>query len=219
MELRYKEKFLLALYLEYFGLEYDINDDRIINVRDSEFLRRHVEMQNICYLTINCDIYVGNDYYFAWNYTGPYSDTLKSDLYRLDTKQVEIASFYKEYNGKRYGWAATYGNQLQGLLKECCSRDQANRIAFSSFVLEDIMKFENGSMILAGIMYLYKTVLPTANKNRIFEELEKRFGTYGIYTDRELEEIAWRNAQIIGLIDIKKKYPIEKPNRLKKTIR
>ena len=49
MELSNKEKYLLTLYSEFFGLEYDLNDDRIINVGKG-FLKRHIEMQNIAYL-------------------------------------------------------------------------------------------------------------------------------------------------------------------------
>ena len=87
------------------------------------------------------------------------------------------------------------------------SKDKSN---IHPFVLEDILKAENGSMILAGMLYLYETVLPGAEKNRIFEELEKRFGVYGIQVDREFEKIVWRDAQIIGMIDIEKKYPVKK---------
>lgn len=209
MELKHREKFLLVLYLEYFDKEYDVSDDRIINVGRG-FLNRHVEMQNICYLMQCYNIYLGEDYGFVWNYTGPYSDGLSFDQNILDTKQVEINAFYKEYYDRRCEWATNYSQQLQSLLKEHCTVSQSNKIAFSSFVLEHIMKFENGSMVLAGILYLHKTVLPSADKIRVFEELEKRFGAYGIQIDRELEEIVWRNSQIIGLIDVEKKYPIER---------
>ncbi len=201
MELTYSEKCLLAIYLEYFGKEYDCHDDRKINAGNGYF-KRHIEMQNVCYLIESLNSYLGNDYGFVWNYTGPYSNGLSDNQKELDTKTEEIASFYKEYN-------------TQTFLSEYCSSDDAKKIAFSSYVLENIMKYENGSMILAGLIYLHKTVLPVAKKERLFEELEKRFGVHGIIVNREFEEIAWLGVQIIGLAEIEK-IEVEKKLQQKK---
>lgn len=217
MELSNADKLLLLLYLAYFKKEYDINDNRIINVGNNKFLKRHIEVQNIGYLTEAQDVHIGCFYDYIWNNICPFSNALTYDLNELDKTPDKIAAFYQEFNDKKYG---SFNDKLLIFLNRILLRDyRAEQVVFSSFVLEDIMNIQNGNIIMAGMIYLRKTVFPTADIDHIFEKLETRLNHYGIDVDKKDEELAWRSALITGLIPINRQYLYNKPKELKRLLR
>jgi len=202
MNITYEEGLLLALYLEFFNRCYDLGDDRICS-RDSnsETFARHIEMQNIIYIS-KCLMICNEDYCFTWaGWKGPYSINLENSINRLDEKPIEVIDqFYEEYNSKR---VSIYGKFQESLATTLFDMLTKGVPAMASFVLEDILSQENGSDTLAKIVYIGKTVQPGQNLPYVLSQLN----AYGDNPNQELAENIWKDLAILGIRKLDSKSP------------
>jgi len=196
MNLTYDERILLAIYLEFFNRCYDLDDKRKYE-EGSEILVRHVEMQNIYYLLES--LWISFQYGFTWNWKGPYSSGLQATLNELDKKKLDIEKFYTEYNDTRNSYYNNrYSDQLSDILSNYLDERNIRKLALASFVLEDVLNQEQGSEILAGIIYIGKTVYPGQNLSIILPELNER----GYNPSPELAEAIWKDLAILDIRDM-----------------
>lgn len=199
MNLSYKEKNFLALYLEFFNRYYDIHDDRESSRKN--VFRRHIEMQNIIYLLSTMNIM--ENYGFVWDFCGPFSLDMQEILVRLDKKEREIMEFYESYLASRNG--ANYLTQLENSLIKYFDEYSIKKIAMASFTLEEVLSQDNGSEALARILYVSLSRLPGADFERVVEEFNK-LKNYKL--DEKLAEKIWRGCMLIGISNFCGKVPI-----------
>lgn len=215
MNLYYDERFMLALYLEYFGREYNVHDERELKLRFlSNELMRYVEMENVVFLVNQMGVKVG-DYDFSYN-IGPYSPGLLKDLYVLDKKEDLIDEFYEDYNETREKCYATYEIQLERLLSDYCEEDATRKIAVSSYALQEFLHRKNGSIIIGMMIYLYKTIYSYSSKGTIQIELINRFQNMGIdvVADWGLLDRIWKELSTLGIIKKEPKSSIRREKTL-----
>lgn len=199
MDITFEEEFCLKLYLIFFNRYYDVNDDRKCTCDNITIMRRHVEMQNIMYLKqILLDDHT--KYSFLWNYKGPESSKLKAVLNELDKKSTEINKFYLKCNEQLKKYYQNYNSQLQYIFPNT-HINAIKKFAISSYVLEDILKEEEGSEILANIIYFEKCFLPGENLDRIINELNER----GLNPSPRMIKEIWKDLAILNIIEMEPK--------------
>ena len=193
MAISFKEGFTLATYLELFNRCYNLEDKRKYDV-GKQILVRHVEMHNVIFLLKNLGI--TSEYSFMWDWKGPYSPGLENLLNNIDKKETAIENFYEEYNDKRNSFYNNRKQQLKELLYYL-EDFQIEKIVMASTVLENILKEEMGSEILAGMIYLEKNVFPGTDLSTIVAGLNKR----GYSLTPQLAETIWKDLEILGIKD------------------
>lgn len=200
MKLTFIEEVLLSLYLEYFDKEYDVSNDKLINIKRHPILERHNEMQNVLYIVKETAAY-SEEYSFTWNWLGPYSPGLEIILNELDKKNESINSFYEEYNLRKSKYFNNYKDQLKYLLSKYCSDSCIEKIALSSFVFKNIFKRNNGSQATAQIIYVSKNVVPGEDLETVLDILQER----NFDIDIDMAKEIWKNMDIRHSIDRNKK--------------
>jgi len=190
MKLSFDEKLLLALYLEFFNEEYEINNQNLTN---------HTKMQNLCYLLQILDIN-DFDFGFVWSHHGPHSPAFEILLNKIDNKDNQIEGFYEFYNDERNKSYINYKDQLQYLLRDYLSSSQIEKVNFACYLLQDILKEYKGSELLTSVIFLTKSVLINDNLSLVIKELEKcRFDI-----DYDLIQKIWKDITLLGIIEMKK---------------
>ncbi len=197
MKISFEESFVLSTYLELFNRCYNLEDKRKYNA-DPQILVRHIEMHNVIFLLQNLLQALGitSEYSFSWNLKGPYSPGLENLLNNIDKKETAVENFYEEYNSKRNNFYCNRKQQLQELLYYL-EDFQIEKIVVASVTLENILKEEFGSEILAGMIYLEKNIFPHTDLSTIVAELNKR----GYFPTPQLAETIWKDLEIIGIRD------------------
>lgn len=186
MELNVNEKRLLTIYPEFFGHCYDLKDKRNYKASNQSYpLMRDAEMQNIIYLLETLGIVFG--YGFYWDRDlGTSSIELQTVLYDFSEKAATINSFYdiiapKYNNFERYF--------------DC---ETSDRIKMASYVLEDILKEEYGSIHLARMLHMAVTRFPGASLPYIMSYLTKG----NCAPSPELAKEIWRDLTLLGIRQI-----------------
>lgn len=200
MKLTFIEEVLLSLYLEYFDKEYDVSNDKLINIKRHPILERHNEMQNVLYIVKETAAY-SEEYSFTWNWLCPYSPGLEIILNELDKKNESINSFYEEYNLRKSKYFNNYKDQLKYLLSKYYSDSCIEKIALSSFVFKNIFKRNNGSQATAQIIYVSKNVVPGEDLETVLDILQER----NFDIDIDMAKEIWKNMDIRHSIDRNKK--------------
>lgn len=188
--MKYAEKLLLALYLEFFDEYYKVFDERT----NKDGLVRHTEMQNLVLLVQNLGV-TQLHYNFMMDFAGPISSGIQALLLKMDFKEAEIFAYYKNYVLERNQFYPSYQSQLNYLFSKSFSSEQIKRLAIASYVLKDILKWENGSQALASLIYISRNVLPHEDFDEILAYLEKNGYSY----DFDLLQEIWHTMAILGL--------------------
>lgn len=186
MELNVNEKRLLTVYPEFFGHCYDLNDKRNYKASNQSYpLMRDAEMQNIIYILETLGIVFGYDFYWDRD-RGASCIELQTALYDLSEKAATINSFYdiiapKYNNFERYF--------------DC---ETSDRIKMASYVLEDVLKEEYGSIHLARMLRIAVAKFPRANLPYVMAYLAEE----NCAPSPELAKEIWRDLALLGIKSI-----------------
>lgn len=200
MNLSFEEELLLALYLELYNKEYDINDNRLAEIEPKDFLR-HIEMQTAIYLFQSMGLPL--DYGFIPYLHGINSQKLKVILFMLDKKGKEIQTFYSTPQNKNYGY---HVHHVETSLEKYLTRNNIKKVETACVLFRNFINKDGVSEYLSKLIYTSKNIMPGSNFTKINKYLEEQDSKI----HNTLSEIMWQNIQALGII------PIEIPELLRK---
>lgn len=151
--LSYEDKKMLAVYKEFYGVEYEGD------TKNPDNLKTHIKAQKMVYLLSSVGIYLG-EFGFSWHTNGPYSVALQNDLKLLDQNRDHVDAFYRD--------------EVNRTLKndEVICIKKIKKIT----VDKNPERFDVGLWLelLVSIFFVKKIVMPYESKEAINEEVAKR---------------------------------------------
>lgn len=172
--MNFSDEIILALYKETYRQSY--------NPKSKEKLKGTIkkEHQNVMYMMYLVQKIINMDMYgFVWNFNGPYSRFLHSELKEIDKKANEVQKFYATYFKERYNkqlFKYFDGYEIQLLEK------------FFLLISPFSQKSANGMQVIAAIHFLAITVYSASDYKFIFNKYNELCSTE---KDKKLLLKAW----------------------------
>ena len=184
MNLKFEEKVILIIYVEFYKRFYNCWDKRLTENKKDKI--KNIEVQSALYLFQQLGIYIG-DFGFCQNTHGAYSPILEYILENLDKKGDLIDRFYREYQEMR-------NEKLNEILFK---EREIKLIEKTAVLMKEIIEKENGAETLAFILFIAKSILPNASFESINFELKYQNPRLNDYN---LNEKIYKRLEFLDLV-------------------
>lgn len=184
-KLTFDERAILTAYRRFYGENYLAQEGTNTDT--------HIQAQKMCFLLSLRGVSIG-DFGYSWNYHGPYSAGLQSQLRALDQHADLVSEFYDSYQDECVLFSD--GNEASALFTTK-QRDLIDELSRSLKVLECGEDKRKWSELLGSITFLGRYVFPGADFNMVNRELQKRKPQY---SDNNYNYSAWTLLENIGIL-------------------
>ena len=184
-KLTFDERALLTAYRRFYGENYPAKDGANTDA--------HVQAQKMCFLLSLHGVSVG-DFGYSWNYHGPYSAGLQSQLRALDQHADLVSEFYDAHQDECVLFSDSNEADALFTIKQKSLIDELSRSLKIPECGEEKRKW---SELLGSITFLGRSVLPGADFSMVNSELQKRKPQYN---DSNYNYSAWTLLEKIGIL-------------------
>ena len=180
-KLSVQEEVILAIYHLLYGKAYDCSPKLDADHKNPV----HINAQKADFFFSQMMLPVG-DYGFSWNYRGPYSAALQSELRILDEKATLVSEYYQDWDARK-----------DVKLGEIFTQRQMKRAKDAAEQVKEITSQEKGGELLGSLLYISTAVLPGYGFERVNEELQRRKEAF---PDSEVNLRAWKSLEALHLV-------------------
>lgn len=184
-KLTFDERALLTAYRRFYGENYPARDELNTDA--------HVQSQKMCFLLGLRGVSIG-DFGYSWNYHGPYSAGLQSQLRALDQHADLVKIFYDSHQDEDLLFS---DDNTVSALFTATQKSLIDELAGSLKIIECGEEKRKWSELLGSITFLERSVLPGADFGMINNELQKRKPQYN---DNDYNFSAWTLLKKAGIL-------------------
>lgn len=184
-KLTFDERALLTAYRRFYGEKYPAKDGTNTDA--------HVQAQKMCFLLSLRGVNIG-DFGYSWNYHGPYSAGLQSQLRALDQHADLVGEFYDSHLDESVFFS---DSNEAGTLFTVKQKNLIDELSSSLKMPECGEEKRKWSELLGSITFLGSSVLPGADFTMINSELKKRKPQYN---DNDYNYKAWTLLEKVGIL-------------------
>lgn len=183
--LNFDERSILAAYRYFYGKNYPAAQE--------ENTDAHVQAQKMCFLLSLKGIRIG-DFGYSWNFHGPYSAGLQSQLRALDENEALVKTFYQEFGD---GTQLMSDDSVPGSLFSISQGENIKNLARSLRVAEKEDECRQWSELLGSLAFLSCSVYPGEQFETVNNELKVLKPQY---TDKHYNRAAWKTLEKSGIL-------------------